>query len=373
MGIYIFTLFLVCFLWIAVNRVKFTVKGKETLDNQRKTYAICVGLWLFSIAALRNYTVGADTRTYLNIYSRSNAIEWKSVFRWADSMMIEPGYVISNKLLGYINHNPRFIIIVSSAITISLVSYCIFKNSKMPWLSFFMFVTLGMFGESLCIMRQYVSVAIILTSCNAIKENKVFKFIIMILLASLIHTSALIVLPMFWLSKINWKKIHFYLIFGFSALLFYMTMSTSFRFNENLVNFLAKYTAYDRYFRKLNYGGRSGAVGLALIFFSFLILIILNLHNNADKLKRIYITFAIASALLTIVSFVLSISERLLPFFSVIFLFSIPEAIMEEPKHRIRFQYTVAICTVLLFYYICIVSRADSMGIIPYEIWNYSW
>lgn len=372
MGIYIFTLFLVPLLWIAVNRIKFTVRGKEKLNDREKAYVTCMGVWLFFVSALRNYTVGADTRTYLNIYSRAYTMEWKSVFNWSDIMMIEPGYVISNKLLGFISHNPRFIIIVSSTITISLVSYYIYKNSRIPWLSFFMFVTLGMFGESLCLMRQYISIAIILIAYNAIKDNKMLKFIIMVLLASFIHTSALAILPMFWLSKINWNKLHFCLMLALSAFLFYMIMLSSFRFNENLIAFLAKYTAYDRYFSNLNYGGRGGAIGLVLIFFAFLFLLILKLYINTEKLKKIYITFGMASALLTIFSFILSISERLLPYFSLMFLFSVPEAIMEEQRYRIRIQYIAVICAVLIFYYVCIVSRADSMSIIPYELWNYT-
>lgn len=370
MGIYIFTLFLALFLWIVVNKVKFTVKGKQKLKDQNKAYVVFMGVWLFFITVLRNNSVGADTRTYLSIYSRSHVIGWQAVFRWADTMMIEPGYVICNKALSYINDNPRFILLISAAITISLISYHIFKYSKKPWLSFFMFITLGMFGESLCLMRQYIAVAIIVASYIAIKDNKLLKFVVLVLLAASIHTSAIIMFPMFWISKIKWNKIYFCVIFGVSAFLFFAVMSPEFRFYDIIIDILANHTSYARYFAALDYGRRGGAVGLVLIYFSFLVLIILKLHDSETEFRNAYISFAAASAVLTIFSFILGISERLLPYFASMFLFSVPEAIMNEPKYRIRIQYISAICAVLVLYYIGIVCRADSMSIIPYELWK---
>lgn len=370
MGIYILTLFLVLFLWIVFNRVKFTVKGQEKLKNRRKAYVICTGSWLFLVAALRNYTVGADTTTYLSRYARLAVAEWKDIFRLADLMMFESGYVICNKLLGYVSKNPRILLVAVAFIITFLLSLYIYKESKMPWLSFYMFISMGMFGESLSLIRQYVAVALILISYHAIKDNKLIEFVVIILLAATFHTSALIVLPMFWVSKIKWNKLHFCVILGAAAYTFYIVTSPKFRFSDSLIGFLSRYTTYARYFARLNYGSRGGAVGLLVIYFSFLLFIIFRLYKSEMEERNMYIAFALAAATLTIFSFITGISERILPYFASMFVFSIPATIMNEQKAKIRIQYTSIICIALILYYIGIICRADSFQVIPYEIWD---
>ncbi len=370
MGIYVLTLFLVLFLWIVISKVKFTMKGQEKLKNKSKVYAIFIGTWLFCVAVLRNYTVGADTMTYLSRYVRLVAAEWKDIFRLANLMMFEPGYAIYNKLLGYISTNPRILLVTIAFVIVFLFSLYIYKESKMPWLSFFMFISMGMFGESLSLIRQYVAVALILISYHAIKNNKLIEFVATVLLAATFHTSALIILPMFWISKIKWNKLHFCLILGAAAFTFYIVKLPEFRFSDSLISFLARHTTYARYFTRLSYGSSGGAVGLLIIYFSFLFFIILRLYRSDMEERNMYIAFAMAAATLTIFSFITGISERLLPYFASMFIFSIPATIMNEQKGRIRIQYTSIICTALTIYYIAIICRADSFQVIPYEIWD---
>lgn len=370
MGIYIFTLFLVFFLWIVMNKVKFTVKGQEKIKNKNKAYVIIIGSWLFLVAALRNYTVGADTYTYLSRYIVFASSEWKSIFRIANRMMFEYGFAVTNKLLSYISSNPRILLVVAAFVIVSLFCFFIYKDSRIPWLSFFMYITLGMFGDSLSAMRQYIAVALILVAYNAIKNNKFVLFIVMVLLAAMFHRSALLVLPMFWISKIRFNKLHFCLILGFAVAVFAIVTSPMFKISDTVINFFSKYTTYVRYLYALDYGRSGGAIGLTLIYSSFLFLIILKLYKSNSTSRNMYIAFALASAALTLTTFFIGISERLLPFFAAMFIFSIPEAVMNEPKSRVRLQYISVICVILIIYYIGIVCRANSYRLIPYQLWD---
>lgn len=370
MGIYIFTLFLLFFLWVVMSKFKFSIMGTEKIRDKNKEYVVCVGMWLFCVAALRNYTVGADVYNYLSRYVRFAASEWKEIFKLADNMMFEYGFAVINKLLSCVNSNPRFFLAFVAFIVVLSFSWQIYKNSAMPWLSFFMFITLGLFGESLSALRQYIAIVLILFSYNAIKKNKLIEFIILVLLAFTIHRSAFIVFPMFWISKIKFRKIHIGIIMSAGAFVFINVMSPNSELMNGIVAFLARYTTYARYFLSSAYWSSGGAIGATLIYCSFLVFILFKLYNSDIESRNMYIAFAMASVALILCSFITGIFERILPYFSAMFMFSVPDAIMKESNRSIQILYISVICAVLLVYYFAIICRADAFQLIPYELWN---
>lgn len=367
MGIYIFSIFLVCTTWTVLKKDKFEVRDEEIFSGRNKSYVIFIGIFLFFEAALRNYTVGADTGTYLVRYVRFANTDWKDIFQLADSMMFEHGFAVFNKLLTYINDNPRFLLVITAFIIVFSYSYKIYKNSTMPWLSYFIFITLGFYGLSLSAIRQYIAVAIILFSYDAIIKNELIEFIVLVLLATTIHTSSIIVLPMFWLSKIKYSKINMSVF----LIMFLSSVSLFFRYAKQITNFILPYIRnYRRYFNSFEGNIGNGAVGETLIYLAFLVLILIELNNSEDEARNMYIAFAITSVIFALFSFVLGISARILPYFSSMFIISIPKAITSEVKPRIRIQYLTVICVVLLIYYFAIICRANTSRLIPYELWN---
>lgn len=367
MGIYIIILFLIFALWIVFNNVKFTVGNEVKSNDKNRAYIVCIGISMFIVAALRNYTVGRDVYNYLRRYARFADAEWKEIFYMADSMMFEHGFAILNKLLTYINKNPRFFLVIAAFFIIFSYGMAIYRYSTIPWLSFLLFMTMGFFGSSLNVIRQYIAVAIILFSYNAIKNNKLLEFIVLVLVASNIHTSAIIVLPMYWLSKIKFNKFTLFAIFS----LFLSGAYVFIRYSKTIIAFMAPYMhTYNRYLGELERDSGNGAIGATLIYAAFLILIIIELYNSEEEIKNMYIAFAIASVMLILFSYAISISERALPYFSSMFIFSVPKAITSEKKRRIRIQYVIVICVVLIAYYFAIICRANTGAQIPYELWN---
>lgn len=367
MGVYFLILFLILFLWVFNNRVKFVVGNRVQSNDKKKVYIVFIGLIIFSFAALRNYTVGSDALTYLQRYSRFANAEWKNIFHISDKMMFEYGFAVINKLLSYISRNPRFFLIIT--VLFIVYSYClaIYKYSEIPWLSFLIFITLGLFGSSLSALRQYIAIGIIILSYDAILNNQLLKYITLVVMAYSVHTSALIVLPMFWLSKIKFNKTTISAAgIGFLGMVFLF-----FRHAKEIGNILAPYIfTYSRYFYSLDTSLGKGAVGETIIYFAFLVLILIELYRSEDEARNTYIAFAIMSAVLILFSYMISICARLLPYFSSMFLFSVPKAITSEKRSKNRFLYLIIICVVLLFYYFAVVCRADTCSVIPYELWN---
>lgn len=367
MEIYICTLCLILVLWILLRSMSLTGARNTRIYDQNKKYITCIGIWLFLIEMLRNYTVGADTYTYLWLYKMFVNAEWKDVFQLADRFMFEHGFAVFNKLLGYISSNPRFFLIVSSFIIIFLYSWCIYKNSTMSWLSFYMFMTLGLFNDSMNTTRQSMAVVLSLLACKYIKQNKLYKFIALILLASTIHKSVLIVLPMFWISKLKFNKKNICRILSLSLIVLLMI----FKFFDPIFCFVSKYIGtYERYDISISSKFANGAVGLTVIFILFLILIVMEQYKKADESRNIYVVFAIASVILALLTFKISIAERIIPYFSAMFLFSVPKSITNIKSKIIRAEYVSIICLVLILYYFLIICRANVTQFFPYELWG---
>jgi hypothetical protein len=70
--------------------------------------------------------------------------------------------------------------------------------------------------------RQTIAIAIVMIAFKFIKERKMLKFLLLILLAASFHTTALIFLPAYWLNKLelNKKTISIFLLTGLLAMIF---------------------------------------------------------------------------------------------------------------------------------------------------------
>lgn len=97
------------------------------------------------------------------------------------------------------------------------IMHFIYKHSKSPFFSVIIFIGIEFFTLSFTALRQMIALAIIVNSYSFIKENKPIKFVLMVLLASLFHKTALVFLVayLFKYIKINRKAI----LIGFISLL----------------------------------------------------------------------------------------------------------------------------------------------------------
>jgi len=113
--------------------------------------------------------------------------------------------------------HPQIIFVVTGAFTAFSFGRFIYKYSKLPWMSAYMFLTLQFFDLSMSGVRQILSIAILLFSYDFIINRKFIKFLLVVLLATTIHTSAVMFLIIYPLAKFKINK-KFYLISGAIAI-----------------------------------------------------------------------------------------------------------------------------------------------------------
>lgn len=352
MTVYIITIILIVVLQPLLNLIFSTEKFK-------RIYVFFIGIWLFLISAFRGKSVGSDFSGYLRRYTIFGNTSWRDLAETAIRSDMEIGYAALNKIIYMISDNPRVLACIIAFFLILVYSREIKRNSNNPAFSYFLYLTMGMLGRTFNTMRQQIAVAAALLAYSCIKERKFVKFLLIIFLASQIHRSVLVVLPMYFIAhtKIDYK---IYLIFFVSCIL-------CLTIGDRLLSF---FIYKERYAATLMRGS-NGAVGECIIYTAFVVLlsIIWGCHKTFEM--KFYMHFAMFCLLISCLTFVQPIIGRLEAYFDFIMVYAIPNTVSRIEKLSTRYFVICSVCAVMLLYYLCIICRADMGEVVPYVFcWN---
>ncbi len=134
---------------------------------------------------------------------------------------MEEGFKLAVRVLGNINNNPRFVIIIFSALTVFFYLKTIYDQSSDSLMSVFIFLSWGYYFFTFNTIRNYFALSLCLYSIKFLNKNRYSAFIILVLLASTIHKSALICIPLYLLANILYDKnvLWLFLVAPFLALM----------------------------------------------------------------------------------------------------------------------------------------------------------
>ncbi|MCA1010725.1 EpsG family protein [Halobacillus halophilus] len=194
MLIYIINVILLSFvvLVLFVLNLLDTKKGKMT-------FLIIATLQLILLQGLRNESVGADTRSYLKYFNHIQYFDMEAFI----SHRFEIGYKFLNNLLAQIGINDQIFLTLVSALILVPVSVFLYKNSTNVYLSLYLYITFGFYAASFNTLRQNIAYGIILLSFQYIRDRKFIPFLLIVLLASTFHFSALIFAFAYFLARIK--------------------------------------------------------------------------------------------------------------------------------------------------------------------------
>lgn len=138
---------------------------------------------------------GYDYDSYKNIFINIKTRSLHDSLTSGDGLVVEPGYLLINYIFRFLNYN-QFIFIMA---LICLIPKMIFisKYSIKRNLCLFMYYGLYLCTYDMGIMRQSVALGIALWAYKALLEKKYKSFCGLVLLASLFHSSSLILLVLY--------------------------------------------------------------------------------------------------------------------------------------------------------------------------------
>lgn len=149
----------------------------------------------------------------------------------------DPRYKVFEKLTQLIVVNYHFYLVLIAIIFTFPMGVWVYRNSRDPFLSFLLYSVLFYAFFSITGHRQTIATALVVFfGYRFVKSRKIIPFMIVILIATAIHKSALVFLPFYFLSQ---KKItKKYLVI--SSLIFLTLMI----FRHHMIPFLDKVSGY---------------------------------------------------------------------------------------------------------------------------------
>lgn len=126
-----------------------------------------------------------------------------------EGFTMEKGFVLFSYFFGQLSNSGTLYMLVIAAVTLAFIFKALQERSWMPCLSVILFVGIGNYYESFNAVRQVIAVAIAFWATRYINEKKtdIWKYLLWILLASMVHRTVLIMLPFY---AVKWLRPNFW-------------------------------------------------------------------------------------------------------------------------------------------------------------------
>jgi len=346
---YFYINFILVFIEVLVCSVAF----KDSRIRNR-AFLLIVFFQLFILHAYLDPDMMQDLPGYMETYQEfgENSLR-ESILVGYVGVKMEPGWILLCKLLYFISHNPRTLLIFSSLLMVGGYCITISRYSFLPWLSVFIYLCTT-FDQSLFVLRQHCAIAITLLSIPLIIKRKFLKFIILMIVAAMIHSTVAIFVPMYFVYNINLKK--YWPNFITLAIVGVVISGTIFPW-------LFSHTWYG------GYGDRDGS-NYTLFFInlcSFLLYLVsikfrINKLSSVDKYFFLLLSMAL---LLCLCGAGFSPTNRLAKYFSVASIIVIPRAISNIKVDYIKVIITVV---VVVSHFLLFLAPSNSEYIKDYRL-----
>ena len=185
--------------------------GSETfpyMRNSLKKFYKYSAIFIVSLVfGLRAYSVGTDTKNYLNIFN------WLGTDLIWDNFDYEKGFCVISVIINKIFGNFTAFLLIFGIILYWNIITSICEISESPSISMLCYFGLGSFAQSCNILRQYLALSFCLVAIRyLLKNNSILLFILFVFVGFLFHKSSavfLIILPF------KYIRFNFYTVLAF--------------------------------------------------------------------------------------------------------------------------------------------------------------
>lgn len=333
------------------------------LSKKRKTvYVTMICILMSLISGFRHYTIGNDTPAYL----RTHNVVINEGFGAFNKSRLEPGYIMLNNISASITDDFNFFLLLMALITNIAIGIFITRHSKNPVLSLLLFILFRFFFNEMNIMRQFLSISLILYGVDYIKKRKILKYLMVVLLASTIHYSALFALPIYFLYRKH--------IGPRTKLMLSIVAIVAFFLLDKVLSILtARIGLYGGYVEEYIDSNKIGSILAAAMsaFMYFYCLMVYKKYKSEDTNESEYgfiLNASLICMLLSICSIRISILSRLIDYYDIFVIISLPNinCLIKSAKKRMLANIAIAIIGFAYFFSVTLL-RPDWNKVVPYK------
>lgn len=176
-------------------------------DTSKRNYCIIIGIMLLILIGCRHISMGiSDTENiYIPTYERILETNFRDINKVFYKDLL---FHYTTKIFTYIFNNSQLWLALVAFPLILFFCKFVYKYSERPSLSFLLFLALNYYGMCFTLMRHSIALALVICSYSFLKERKLTKFVLIILLASMFHKTAIVFLVAYplYTMKFNIKQ-----------------------------------------------------------------------------------------------------------------------------------------------------------------------
>lgn len=341
------------FLGLLVNNHCESVGNR--ISRQQLLNGLCVVFIftvLFAVSACR-LNVGNDYAKYVEFMHLVNCDAY---------VPTEVGFNGVVKLIYAISGFENFLLVFAffAFFTILLFLAAIYKQADSFGFSFFLFMAFGYYFQSFNTVRYYLALAIALYAIPYVLRKEWVKFILLVLLGATFHKSLLVVIPLYFLASVNWKKWQMAFAAVFCTTFFFMQ-----DFYLKVVVFL-----YPTYEDTEYLDGGTSYVNIArCLAVLILALICYKKAVKGNERNRFYFYCNLGALVMYVCCSFLPIISRIGYYLTITHIFFIPVLIESVGNENLKklFRAGVVLAGILYFALFMTKAGADGLRILPYE------
>ena len=348
LGIFVLILFVLANLHYSKRRLTFHNRSL----TREKIFLMAAFFAVFLVIALQSEQSNNDLIQYYRAFRRYSNYTWGN-YQYIIDTAKDPLYYIFGSLFSHIGFSFRQWYLLIGFIYAFSIYWLVGRYSSNVYISYIVLITVGSLGFAMSGMRQTLAFAILMFSFKYMENKKIIKFILLVLIATQFHSTAIIFIlayPLYWF-KLRMRNL---IILALGAVV--VILNRRF-FLAGFINFMGTDETYSGYLEK-----ESGLSIAGVIIFGFiLIFCLVSYYLGVEDAKyRGLCNLAIASLTFRILS-VIMIAEmfRVSMYFAVFDIILIAEACSCGPRN-VAFQRlkTVGATMAMTAYYLVSPSGA---------------
>ncbi len=354
MVLYIFVAVLAVMLGLTVNnhcKIQPNIVSRQQILNGLSL--VSVFLLLFGVSACR-LNVGNDYAKYVEFMHLINCdafVPTEFGFNW----IVKAIYHLS----GFENY--LLVFAFFAFFTILLFLAAIYRQADSFGFSFFLFMAFGYYFQSFNTVRYYLALAIAVAAIPYVLHREWLKFILLILLGATLHKSILVVLPLYALASLSFKKWQLAIMAVFCSTFFFLQ-----DFYLKIVVFL--YPTYEdtQYLE----GGTSLINIVRCLAILILSLICYKKTVEGNRRNQFYFYCNLGALAMYVCCSFLPIISRIGYYLTITHIFFLPALLAGIENKKVKKLFTVGVIgAAILYFAIFILLKAGNEGlrILPYE------
>ena len=346
----------------------FASKGSFSIESQRGTRKATVTVVLFFLIfllmlSLRDISCGIDLKNYLYFFNRDASLPLQSIFSTDNSEML---FSVFNVGVARVFKDFRIYLILIAAISVIPFIFLYSSEVDLPYQAVVLFVVFAPFSVFFSGLRQIMALSFAPILFELCKKKKLVPFLLVVLIASGFHQSALIMLLMYPVFRAKFTKR--WLLFVIPLIVLVLV------FNKQLYSLIVPLMG-SRYKERYSEVTSTGAYTtiIVLFIFSFYSIFLTEETEISEEDNGIRNLLFLCTALQCFAP-VNAIAMRMNYYYLVFVPIAVPRMIVRSQKRfwNISYFFSIGLTIAFFAYFFFNAYRgADILNIFPYvPLWS---